>query len=359
MKGSPKPEVPPEYRVVEVRPTARQPSSHCLVDERGEGIEPVNQFLDYVALRGLSESTVRSYAYDLLNFWRWFKQRGGQLEDLTEFQLLEYIRFQKACANKPASNTINHRLTVVGVFYHFVMGKPLPSGRSLPQGPRRSQPLDPCARIGHRWRNRSRRKRLRVQTEKRVIVPLTVGQVADFMASFRTCRDLAILGFMLACGLRSREILNLSLPDVQVGDGRLRVKGKGRKERILPIAPDLVPLLRTYLESERPESSSQAFFLVLKGPHRGQPMTPAGLRALFRYHRRKSGIAKANPHRFRHTFACDMVRAGMSLPALMQLMGHEGIQTTMVYVEVSPQDVWEQFYRAVAKIRTSGRKLSQ
>ena len=61
-------------------------------------------------------------------------------------------------------------------------------------------------------------------------------------------------------------------------------------------------------------------------------MTPAGLRSLFRYHRRTTGVKMANPHRFRHTFASDMVRAGVSLPALMQLMGHAQIQTTMVYV---------------------------
>jgi integrase/recombinase XerD len=58
---------------------------------------------------------------------------------------------------------------------------------------------------------------------------------------------------------------------------------------------------------------------------------------------------QANPHRFRHTFASDMIRAGISLPALMQLMGHAQIQTTLVYVQVTPQDVWEQYARAVAQ----------
>jgi site-specific recombinase XerD len=73
------------------------------------------------------------------------------------------------------------------------------------------------------------------------------------------------------------------------------------------------------------------------------------LRSLFRYHRRTSGIAAAHPHRFRHTFASDMVREGMSLPALMQLMGHAHISTTMIYVQISPRDVVEQYTRAVAK----------
>ena len=78
-------------------------------------------------------------------------------------------------------------------------------------------------------------------------------------------------------------------------------------------------------------------------------MTPAGLRSLFRHHRQATDIHLANPHRFRHTFASDMIRAGMSLPALMQLMGHSNIQTTLIYVTVTPQDVYQQYARAVAQ----------
>jgi site-specific recombinase XerD len=78
-------------------------------------------------------------------------------------------------------------------------------------------------------------------------------------------------------------------------------------------------------------------------------MTPAGLRSLFRHHRRTTGVTRANPHRFRHTFASDMIRAGVSLPALMQLMGHAQIQTTLLYVQLTPQDVYQQYACAVAK----------
>ena len=78
-------------------------------------------------------------------------------------------------------------------------------------------------------------------------------------------------------------------------------------------------------------------------------MTAAGLRSLFRHHRHTTGVPLANPHRFRHTFASDMVRAGVSLPALMQLLGHAGIQTTLIYVQVTPQEVYLQYARAVAQ----------
>ena len=78
-------------------------------------------------------------------------------------------------------------------------------------------------------------------------------------------------------------------------------------------------------------------------------MTLAGLRSLFRHHRQTTSIKLANPHRFRTTFASDMIRAGMSLPALMKLMGHSDIQTTLLYVQVTPQDVYLQYARAVAQ----------
>jgi site-specific recombinase XerD len=78
-------------------------------------------------------------------------------------------------------------------------------------------------------------------------------------------------------------------------------------------------------------------------------MTPAGLRSLFRHHRRCSQVPLANAHRFRHTFGADMVRSGISLPALQHLMGHAQIHTTMLYVQLAPQDVWREYACAVEK----------
>jgi integrase/recombinase XerD len=97
----------------------------------------------------------------------------------------------------------------------------------------------------------------------------------------------------------------LLLPEAQI-----RVPGKGSKIRFLPLAPEAIQLLDHYLRLERPDRSSTALFVSLRGPARGARMTAAGLRSLFRYHRQTTGVTKANPRRFRHTFASDMVRAG-------------------------------------------------
>jgi len=188
---------------------------------------------------------------------------------------------------------------------------------------------------------------LRLRQPCRLIVPLSADQVARFWKGFRTFRDLAMVALLLQNGLRSCEVLQLQLEDLLLSEARLHVLGKGRKQRFLPLTADTLQVLQNYLHLERPLTNSSALFVSLKGRRRGQPMTTAGLRSLFRHHRLVSKVPQANPHRFRHTFGSDMVRAGISLPALMHLMGHADIHTTMLYVQLAPEDVWREFARAV------------
>ena len=119
---------------------------------------------------------------------------------------------------------------------------------------------------------------------------------------------------MLLDGLRSCEILSLQLEDLKLADALLHVLGKGNKQRTLPLPGEIMEVLQSYLRLERPLTNSPSLFVSLKGRRRGQPITPAGLRSLFRHHRLCSQVAAANPHCFRHTFGADMVRAGISLP---------------------------------------------
>ena len=152
----------------------------------------------------------------------------------------------------------------------------------------------------------------------------------------------------------------LKLEDVAFAEAQVRVSGKGRRQRLLPLPPETIRLLHLYLCTERPQTSSPFLFVSLKGKARGQAMTPAGLRSLFRHHRRATGVGAANPHRFRHTFGADMIRAGVSLPALMQLMGHADVETTMLYVNLTPADVWHEYARAVEnKTRSEERRVGK
>jgi len=316
-------------------------SPYRLQDELGQELVWANAFLDAQRIRQLSLRSLRAYAYDLLHFARWFESPTN-LADLTESTLLVYVRDQLGQLPPPTPQTINHRLGVVRCLYRFHYGRDIPAGASHFQRfyTRRSP-------LGYGRPRRAVALGLRLRQPCRVIVPLTSEQVATFWGSFRTFRDLALVGLMLHDGLRSCEVLNLQLADLLLADRQLRILGKGNQKRVLPLPADILEVLGKYLHLERPWTNSSALFVSLKGRRRGQPMSAAGLRSLFRHHRVCSRVPTANPHRFRHTFGFEMVRAGISLSALQHLMGHAQIHTTMLYVQLAPQDVWNEYARAV------------
>ena len=320
------------------------PAGHCpyrLLDPKRREVAWVGQFLDAQCTRGLSLCSLRIYGYDLLNFARWWLPQRRILSSLDQHALLDYVRFQLQNSPPPAASTVNHRLTVVRCLYRFHVGHDLPGGPRCVAGSYKTR-----SPLGYGKPHR-RATALRLKQPRRVILPLNPEQVARFWQSFRTFRDLSFIALMLLDGLRSAEVRRIQLGDVDLLEGQLRVSGKGRKERIVPLPPEALHALQCYLHLERPSTAGHHLFVTLKGPHRGQHLTEAGLRSLFRHHRRKSQVLSANPHRFRHTFGSDMVAAGVSLPALMHLMGHSSIHTTMLYVELSPQEVWRQYQLAV------------
>ncbi len=322
------------------------PASACpyrLLDEQDQEIPWANAFLDAQRVRQLSLRSLRAYAYDLLHFARWAQQPARPLSDMTESTLLDYVRHQLDQQPKPAPQTVNRRLTVVHCVYRFHYGREIPGHSHFQRIYTKRSPLGfgrPRRAVAHG---------LRLKQPQRVVVPLSVEQVALFWRSFRTFRDLALVGLMLLDGLRSCEVLSLQLADLQLADGQMRVLGKGNRQRLMPLPEEIGAVLGKYLHLERPLTNSPSLFVCLKGRHRGQPLTPAGLRTLFRHHRLATQMPQANPHRFRHTFGADMVRAGISLPALQHLMGHAQIRTTMLYVQLAPQDVWREYARAVEK----------
>jgi integrase/recombinase XerD len=319
-------------------------SPYRLRDENGREPDWANAFLDAQRLRQLSLRSLRAYAYDLLDFARWLEPRHQPLADMTESMLVDYVRHQLEQHPKPTPQTVNHRLGVLRCCYRFHIGRDIPPGQVHFQRSYRAR-----SPLGYGRPRRALALGLRLKQDRRVIVPLSAEEVAKFWESFRTYRDLALVGLMLLDGLRSCEVLGLQLEDLQLADGQMRVLGKGNKKRVVPLAPEILEVLGNYLRLERPLTNSPALFVSLKGRQRGQPMTAAGLRSLFRHHRVRSRIRRANPHRLRHTCGADLVRAGMSLPALQHLMGHAQIHTTMLYVQLAPQDVWREYARAIQK----------
>ncbi len=323
---------------------------HQLIGDTQGPVKEANQFLEALKTRGLSPRTIRAYAFDLLCLYRWMGKKGHRLEKLTQSTLLDFVCAQQDVGAHP--NSINRRLVVCGLLYRFWINKEVVQGigASVPasyyKGPGRDRNL------GLHKIRKSGTRALRVKVPHKIIEPLTAKQVQIFLRRLRRYRDLAIVYLMLLCGLRSREVLDIKLTDIFFDENRLRVRGKGGKERALPIPEIVLQLVTEYLRWERPSHiNSATLFVVLQGKNRGRPMTPDGLRSLFRWRRLDASIAKANPHRFRHTFGADMARSGVRLPILQVMMGHADAKMTLQYINLSMADIADEYQRAMKEIQ--------
>ena len=320
-----------------------------LLDVRQRPVAQANRFLTAVTARGLSSATVRAYGFDLVTLYRWLERSRYTLASLSKDKLLQYIQAQRAADAQPA--TINRRLTTARLLYRFCTGRELdvehrPSASVYALRRRDRQ-------LGLHFIPRRHRIQLRVKAPHRLVEPLTGAEVRHFLRTLRRHRDLAIVHLMLLCGLRSAEVLQLRLGDILVEDRQLRVRGKGDRERVLPLPPIVARAIADYVRWERPSGSgaSARLFVILQGKHRGRPMTAAGFRSLFRHRRRDHVVARAKPHRFRHTFGADMARVGVRLPILQRMMGHADDATTLRYIQLSMGDIAEEYQRAVDKLQ--------
>jgi site-specific recombinase XerD len=152
--------------------------------------------------------------------------------------------------------------------------------------------------------------------------------------------------------LRSAEVLGLKVRDVDIGRGWVQVIGKGDKERRVPLDPDVASLIQTYLLAKRPETTSSALFVVAKGAHRGQPLSPAGLRTIFRYHRAKAGVPAGHPHALRHSFGTALAEAGVDLAVIQALMGHDHVDSAAAYIHLAPAHLRSAYDTARARQRS-------
>jgi site-specific recombinase XerD len=312
-----------------------------LLGAEGEPVADAERFLHAIMLRGLSPRTARTYAYDLLCAYRWMNECALQPHQITGEGMLGFIEYQQR--PPPAEpSTINRRLRLL----QRLVGSLTGTAPMIPAWQHQAHAL-----VFH---TRSRHGSLRLKQPHRVVHPLKDAEVLEFFGSLKTWRDRAMVLLMWAEGLRSAEVLDIEFSQIDFCGASLRVQGKGRKERLMPLAEAVVKALLLYVRLERPASSSQKLFVVLKGPRRGRPLSPEGLRRLFRYHRSSSGVAHANAHRFRHTFGANMTRGGVPLLVLARMMGHSSPQTTMRYVEFEDQELRTYFLEALETLRTKG-----
>lgn len=314
-----------------------------LVGTASGDVRLVNGYLRYLADRRYAPGTRRSYAFDLLALCRWLLQENLSLEQVDTAALL---RFLGSCQGLAAA-TINRRMVAISGLFGFRAMRDPQAGNPMPTtaAARRTGTAQRGGLLGHLARPQPR-SALRARQPRRLPRGLGPGEVTRFLGSLRTWRDKAIAGLMLFSGLRSAEVLGLEVADVDVGGGWARVSGKGSRERRTPVDAEVAGWVQAYLLAERPETACTALFVVAKGPNRGRPLSPAGLRTIFRYHRDKTGVATAHPHALRHTFGTGLAEAGVDLPVIQELLGHAHVDSSVGYIHLAPTRVRAAFDEA-------------
>ncbi|MCP3883180.1 MAG: tyrosine-type recombinase/integrase [Sulfitobacter sp.] len=316
----------------------------------------MNRFLEHLGIRAFSPATVRAYAFDLANFAVFLDESGLEFDTIHPVGFFDYLEWQRKRGKRgsePAVSTMNRRISTVRSWFVFlvtieVMAKnPVPVARRSNglRAPRRGMlghTTDGTVGVGG--------GRL-VKQPRRLPESLDPDDVAVFLADLNTHRDRAMVLGMVLGGLRSAEVRSLRLADVDMGMRRVRVIGKGDRERIVPIDRVFFDEVAAYLRSERPAGCSTAeCFVVLRGPTLGGVMTEAGMRKIFRVHRQRTGATRVRPHRLRHTYATELAGAGIDLLALRALMGHASPETTAKYVHLAPEALAAEFAAARAVI---------
>lgn len=325
-------------------------NKYRLFDNKNRQPRAVSRFLEHLEIRNLSAETVRSYGYDLLYLHRWLCANKITWKRFSEKDIVKFVRFQTKA--KASAKTINRRLTTCGLFYKSCFGKPIQEistiNKSLPYYKGRG--LD--KNLGLFYMSKPIRMKFKVKEPKKLFEVLKPNEISDFKKGLKRHRDLAIIALMLYCGLRFSEVLTLKTKNIDYLEKKLIIDGKGSKQRIVYLTDDLIKIFDDYTNLERPPSTkSEFFFLILQGKQKGNKMTKAGLRSLFRYRRLASKVKKANPHRFRHTFGSAMAGANVSLPILQTLMGHADPITTLNYIHLSSPDLANEFNRATKEIK--------
>jgi integrase/recombinase XerC len=325
-----------------------------------------NDYLAHLVSRGFSPETVRGYAFDLLNFGRFLAERGATARDVVATDLFDYLDWQGkaktgsgakvvrlAAGRGAAPATMNRRIAAVrGMFeYAVIVGvrgdNPVPAGR-------RATGLRPKTRgmLGHIGPGRVRTGGRLVRQPRRLPESVEPAEVSAFVADLATHRDRAMALAMVLGGLRAAEVRGLRLADVDMGLRRIRVIGKGNRERTVPVDGAFFAEVSAYVRTERPAGCrNPECFVVLRGPTTGSAMTEAGMRRIFRTHRTSSGAVRVRPHRLRHTYGTELATAGIDLLVLRELMGHASPETTALYVHLSSDVLAAEFAKAREALR--------
>jgi len=258
--------------------------------------QDIDAFLRYlVADAGLAENTVTAYRRDLRDFTNFLRGAGqDSVRTATRQQVIDYLGHLRKLGLK--RGTVARKLTAIRQIYKFLLREDLTD-------------TDPqCMRL---------------------------LQVPD-VSTPKGLRDAAMITLLYATGLRVSELVNLDIHALNVEEQLVRVKGKGGKERLVPVAPAALELVSRYMTTARAEfdkhGNTSAIFLT----RLGRPFTRAGFWKMLKQHAAAAGLPNTlSPHTLRHSFATHLLHGGADLRAIQEMLGHSSLSVTETYTHVS------------------------
>jgi integrase/recombinase XerD len=300
-----------------------------VVERRFEHL--VLDFLAYLEFeRGLSRNTLDAYRTDLLQYGRFLDARDETALEATPGDVSDFLEgLAKGSEDRPPASpaTIHRKSACLRSFYRHL---------------RREEAIqdDPAARLETPRRGR------------KLPEVLSYAEVQRLLAQPRgddptTFRDRALLELMYASGLRASETISLEIQDVDLEQGVVRARGKGSKERLVPVGGKAVAAVRVYLRVGRPKlvrlPEERKLFLNF----RGGPLTRQGLYKIVLRHAASAGLDdRMSPHTLRHSFATHLLTGGCDLRSVQEMLGHADLSTTQLYTHLSGEEIKEAYFKA-------------
>src|SRR4051795_6622356 len=298
-----------------------------IASKRFEGL--LLDFLAYLEFeRGLSRNTLEAYRTDLLQFGRFLDERDVSAIDASAADVSDFLTGLAGGNGKGASPaTIHRKAACLRSFFRHLRREEV-------------RDSDPTAGLSAPRRGRKLPQVLtRGEVERLLSQPNGTEPTA--------LRDRALLELMYACGLRASEAIGLDVADLDLDEGVLRARGKGSKERVVPIGGTAVGAVRIYLERGRPQIVNGSAEPHLFVNFRGGSLTRQGLYKIVRRHAQTAGLAdRMSPHTLRHTFATHLLAGGCDLRSVQEMLGHADVATTQLYTHLSSQRLKDVYFKA-------------
>ncbi|HOW87185.1 MAG TPA: tyrosine recombinase XerC [Candidatus Omnitrophota bacterium] len=284
----------------------------------------VEEFLGFLATeKGASEHTTKNYGIDLREFIKFLEEKD--LKDLSYLDIRSFLAFLKT--RNYSKSSISRKLACLRSFFKYLVRENI-----LAQ--------NPAAGIAT------------PKKEKRLPSFLNPEEVSKLLESpaknnWEEKRDKAILEMLYSSGLRVSELVGLNHDDLDFFGGLVRVRGKGKKERIVPVGQVALKGLRAYLDIKPPKEAANAIKKPLFISRIGSRLTDRSVRRMILKYVKRTGLGKEiSPHTFRHSFATHMLDRGADLRSVQELLGHANLSTTQIYTHVTTQRLKDAYVAA-------------